>query len=69
MAERKIIVVPNVVRTDEIRYTQEGRARVRGESGSDQAFVVGCISRFHPKKRNDVVVRAICRSSRMRTFT
>src|SRR5262249_35179368 len=23
------------------------------------AFVVGCISRFHPKKRNDVVVRAV----------
>ena len=59
--EQKIIVVPNVVRTDEIRYTEEGRARVRGQLGiPEQAFVVGCISRFHPKKRNDVVVRAVC---------
>jgi glycosyltransferase involved in cell wall biosynthesis len=33
---------------------------VRGELGiPEQAFVVGCISRFHPKKRNDVVVRAV----------
>jgi glycosyltransferase involved in cell wall biosynthesis len=61
VAEQKVIVVPNVVRTDEIRYTEEGRARVRGELGiPEQAFVVGCISRFHPKKRNDVVVRAVC---------
>lgn len=27
----------------------------------DDAFVVGCISRFHPKKRNDVVVEAVRR--------
>ena len=46
---------------DEIRYTEEGRARVRDQLGiPEQAFVVGCISRFHPKKRNDVVVRAVC---------
>jgi glycosyltransferase involved in cell wall biosynthesis len=58
--ERKIIVVPNVVRTDEIRYTEQGRARVRERLGiPEEAFVVGCISRFHPKKRNDVVVRAV----------
>ncbi|HSZ14919.1 MAG TPA: glycosyltransferase family 4 protein [Solirubrobacteraceae bacterium] len=55
----KIVVVPNVMRADEIRFTQEGRARVRGELGIPaDAFVVGCISRFHFKKRNDVVVRA-----------
>lgn len=56
----KVIVVPNVLRTDEIHYTEEGRARVRAELGiPDDAFVVGCISRFHPKKRNDVVVSAV----------
>ena len=39
---------------------EEGRARVRDELGiPDDAFVVGCISRFHPKKRNDVVVDAV----------
>jgi glycosyltransferase involved in cell wall biosynthesis len=55
----KIVVVPNVMRADEIRFTEEGRARVRGELGIPaDAFVVGCISRFHFKKRNDVVVRA-----------
>ncbi|HWX52179.1 MAG TPA: glycosyltransferase family 4 protein [Solirubrobacteraceae bacterium] len=58
--ESKLVVVPNVLRTEEIRFSEEGRARVRGELGiPEQAFVVGCISRFHPKKRNDVVVRAV----------
>jgi glycosyltransferase involved in cell wall biosynthesis len=56
----KVVVVPNVLRTDEIRYTDEGRARVRAELGIPlDAFVVGCISRFHPKKRNDVVIGAV----------
>jgi len=59
--ESKIVVVPNVLRTEEIRFSEEGRTRVRGELGiPPDAFVVGCISRFHPKKRNDVVVRAVC---------
>ena len=55
----KVHVVPNAMRTDTIRFTSEGRARVREalEIPGD-AFVVGCISRFHPKKRNDVVVDA-----------
>jgi glycosyltransferase involved in cell wall biosynthesis len=57
---QKVVVVPNVLRTDEIQYTEEGRARVRAELGIPaEAFVVGCISRFHPKKRNDVVVSAV----------
>jgi glycosyltransferase involved in cell wall biosynthesis len=56
----KIEVVPNVLRTEEIAFTAEGRARLRAELGiHDEAFVVGCISRFHPKKRNDVVVEAV----------
>jgi glycosyltransferase involved in cell wall biosynthesis len=56
----KVIVVANVLRTDEIQYTEQGRARVRSELGIPaDAFVVGCISRFHPKKRNDVVVLAV----------
>jgi len=58
--ESKIVVVPNVMRAEEIRYSDEGRARVRDELGiPPEAFVVGCISRFHFKKRNDVVVRAV----------
>ena len=62
VAASKVIVVPNVLRTEEIRFTAEGRARVRSELGiPGDAFVVGCISRFHPKKRNDVVVEAVAR--------
>lgn len=58
----KVHVIPNAMRTDEIRFTAEGRARVRQGLGiPDGAFVVGCISRFHPKKRNDVVVDAVAR--------
>jgi glycosyltransferase involved in cell wall biosynthesis len=59
--ESKIVVVPNVLRTEEIRFSEQGRARVRLDLGIPaEAFVVGCISRFHPKKRNDVVIRAVC---------
>jgi glycosyltransferase involved in cell wall biosynthesis len=58
--DSKIVVVPNVLRTEEIRFSEEGRARVRAQLGIPaEAFVVGCISRFHPKKRNDVVVEAV----------
>jgi glycosyltransferase involved in cell wall biosynthesis len=53
-------VVPNVLRTEEISFTAEGRSRVRADLGvPEDAFVVGCISRFHHKKRNDVVVDAV----------
>lgn len=56
----KVIVVPNVLRTEDIRFTEPGRARVRAELGiPPDAFVVGCISRFHRKKRNDVVISAV----------
>ncbi|MGI9000668.1 MAG: glycosyltransferase family 4 protein [Pseudonocardia sp.] len=55
----KVIVVPNVMRADELGYSAPGRARVRERLGVPaDAFVVGCLSRFHPKKRNDVVVDA-----------
>jgi glycosyltransferase involved in cell wall biosynthesis len=58
--EEKVQVIPNVLRTGEIAFTAEGRARVRRELGiPPDAFVVGCISRFHYKKRNDVVVDAV----------
>jgi glycosyltransferase involved in cell wall biosynthesis len=58
--DSKLVVVPNMLRAEEIRFSDAGRARVRSELGIPaEAFVVGCISRFHPKKRNDVVVRAV----------
>ena len=61
----KIAIVPNVVDVDSIRYTDTGRDGVRKELGIPaDAFVVGCISRFHPKKRNDVVVEAVTQLDR-----
>jgi len=57
---QKVVVVPNVVDVEAIRFTAEGRRAVRERLGIPaHAFVVGCISRFHPKKRNDVVVEAV----------
>jgi glycosyltransferase involved in cell wall biosynthesis len=56
----KIVVVPNVVDVEEIQYRERGRAEIRKQLGIPQdAFVVGCLSRLHPKKRNDVVVQAL----------
>lgn len=56
----KVVIVPNVLRVDEIQFSEAGRAAVRERLGIPaDAFVVGCISRFHPKKRNDVVVDAV----------
>lgn len=56
----KVTVLPNAMRTGEIRFSAEGRARIRGELKIPPgAFTVGCISRFHPKKRNDVVIDAV----------
>jgi glycosyltransferase involved in cell wall biosynthesis len=58
----KIVFVNNVLRVDDVTYTAQGRARVRRELGiPEDAFVVGALSRFHPKKRNDVLVDALCR--------
>jgi glycosyltransferase involved in cell wall biosynthesis len=55
------VVVANVMRSEEIRFSERGRKRVREQLAiPDDAFVVGCVSRFHRKKRNDVVVRAVC---------
>lgn len=58
----KVVVLPNAVRTDAMRFSEEGRAAIRARLGIPQdVFVVGCISRFHPKKRNDVVIDAVSR--------
>jgi glycosyltransferase involved in cell wall biosynthesis len=58
----KVTVVPNAMRTDEIEFDEAGRRRVRERLGiAPDEFVVGCISRFHPKKRNDVLVDAAAR--------
>jgi glycosyltransferase involved in cell wall biosynthesis len=63
-AER-VHVVRNAVRVEESRFSASGRARVRAELGiAPAALVIGCVSRFHPKKRNDVAVDAVVRLAR-----
>jgi glycosyltransferase involved in cell wall biosynthesis len=58
----KVTYMPNAMRTEEIRFSEEGRSRVRAELGIPaDAFTVGCVSRFHPKKRNDVLIDAVGR--------
>lgn len=56
----RIDVVPNILDVETLRFDPQARQRLRGEWGvPDDAFVVGCISRFHPAKRNDVVIDAL----------
>jgi glycosyltransferase involved in cell wall biosynthesis len=56
----KVTALPNAMRTEEIQFSEEGRARVRAQLGIPaDAFTVGCVSRFHPKKRNDVLIDAV----------
>lgn len=55
----KVAVVPNVMDLDAVRFSAQARARVRGELGiPPKAFTVGCVSRLHPKKPIDVLIRA-----------
>ena len=59
IAPERVHVVPNVVSGDEIAPDAEAGGRLRRELGIPAgAFVIGCVSRFHPKKRNDVAIDA-----------
>jgi glycosyltransferase involved in cell wall biosynthesis len=55
-------VVPNVMDLDAVVFSAPARARLRAELGiPDGAFCVGCVSRLHPKKPIDVLLRAAAR--------
>ena len=57
--ERRVHVVPNALSADEIRHDPIAGRTFRDQHGIPaQAFVVGCMSRFHPKKPNEVAVDA-----------
>jgi glycosyltransferase involved in cell wall biosynthesis len=61
----QVHVVPNALPVPYSYFNQAGRMRVRYELGIPlDALVVGCVSRFHPKKRNDVAVDAVVRLGR-----
>jgi glycosyltransferase involved in cell wall biosynthesis len=54
-----IAVVPNVMDLNAVVFDAGARERVRGELGIPAgAFTVGCVSRLHPKKPIDVLIRA-----------
>jgi len=56
----KVVVVPNLVDVDAVEFDPSGRAELRRSWGvGEETFVVGCISRFQRRKRNDVVIDAM----------
>ncbi len=56
----KVAVLPNALRIARLGFDQEGRRRTREKLGiGGEEFVVGCTSRFHPKKRLDVLIDAV----------
>lgn len=58
--ETKVEVVPNLVDVHSVRPDPRARERLRGlwRAGTD-TLVIGCISRFQRRKRNDVVIDAM----------
>lgn len=56
----KVDVVPNLVDVEAVRADPASRVRLRAQWGArEQTLVVGCISRFQRRKRNDVVIDAM----------
>jgi glycosyltransferase involved in cell wall biosynthesis len=57
---RKIEVIPNLVDVESVGFGHLGRSELRRAWNVDEeTLVLGCISRFHPRKRNDVVIDAM----------
>lgn len=56
----KVTVVPNLVDVNAVEFDPSGRRELRESWGvSEETFVVGCISRFQRRKRNDVAIDAM----------
>jgi len=56
----KVTVVPNLLDVESVSFSPAGRERLRAEwNAGEETFVVGCISRFQRRKRNDVVIDAM----------
>jgi glycosyltransferase involved in cell wall biosynthesis len=61
----QVHVIPNALPVPKSYFSETGRTRVRQEHGIPLgAPVVGCVSRFHAKKRNDVAIDAVVRLGR-----
>jgi glycosyltransferase involved in cell wall biosynthesis len=60
VSAKKVTVVPNLVDIEEVSFDEAARERLRSEWAVDEkSLVVGCISRFQQRKRNDVVIDAM----------
>ncbi|HYM53760.1 MAG TPA: glycosyltransferase, partial [Solirubrobacteraceae bacterium] len=56
----KVTVVPNLVDVHRVGFDPAGREELRKAWGSDErTLVVGCVSRFQRRKRNDVAIDAM----------
>ncbi len=56
----KVEVVPNLVDVESVGFGRLSRSELRRAWGvGEDTLVLGCISRFHPRKRNDVVIDAM----------
>ncbi|HEY7960772.1 MAG TPA: glycosyltransferase family 4 protein [Solirubrobacteraceae bacterium] len=56
----KVEVIPNLVDVEAVGFGGVGRDELRLAWGvGEETLVIGCISRFHPRKRNDVVIDAM----------
>jgi glycosyltransferase involved in cell wall biosynthesis len=61
----QVHIVPNALPVPESYFSEIGRKRVRQRHRIPaDALVIGCVSRFHAKKRNDVAVDAVVRLGR-----
>jgi glycosyltransferase involved in cell wall biosynthesis len=53
-------VVPNIIDVDAVSFDPAARVALRGRwDAGEQTLVIGCISRFQRRKRNDVVIDAM----------
>jgi glycosyltransferase involved in cell wall biosynthesis len=60
VSAEKVVVVPNLVDVGAVAFDAAARARWREQWGVDEhTLVVGCISRFQRRKRNDVAIDAM----------
>ncbi len=60
VASARVMVVPNLIDLDALRFDPTARLSRRADWGaSEETFVIGCISRFQRRKRNDVVIDAM----------
>jgi phosphatidylinositol alpha-1,6-mannosyltransferase len=56
----KVCVIPNLVDVDAVKPDPVSRTELRAQWGAgERTLVVGCISRFQRRKRNDVVIDAM----------